>query len=221
MTTPETIVDPDRKELLAQLRRQALTLIQGTGGAQKLPEILRRAGDPRLLDIPIDGGAEDYPDSLLEMAIREYELDCARILIESGADPTQSRLGGGSLPVHVLACNAGGMTEETIHGFWDLLGAAGADFDAKDAKGWTPLHYAVHHGFAWTTQHLIQRGVRIDPMLLDPQRESEILPDGDEERRYAMEALRVVRSKLLQDSILSAMPSDGEPTPKALPGMTL
>lgn len=219
MTTPDATSDLEPKELLARLRKEAFLVIQNTGGASRLQEILKRAGDPRLLDIP--SASDDYPDTLLEWSIREFNLDCARILIDSGADPMQGQLGGGFLSVHVLACNAGGMTRETIEGFVELLSAAGADFDAKDDKGWTPLHYTVHHGFPWTTEVLIQRGVQIDPALLDPATEAEILPNDGEDLPYAVEALRVVRSLVMEQKLLSAMPNEGEPVAKPSLGMTL
>lgn len=210
---------------LAQLRKEALRVIQNSGDAEKLSEILREVDNPRLLDPKSND--KDFPDSLLEWSVREGSVDCVRLLLSTGADPTHSQLGGGFLPVHLLACAGKNFGRQTIGGIAQALSEAGADFNARDASGWTPLHHAVYSGSPWVAEFLISRGVEVDPRLVDdPEVRAKVIPDErEDDHPFAVEALavvqRVVRSGQLHDAILSAMPDEGEPAPKSSPAMTL
>ena len=206
---------------LAQLRKDALRVIQTSGKAEALAAILEMFDNPRLLDPK--SNADDYPDSLLEWAVREGSVDCVKLLLKTGADPKKSQLRPGFLPVHLMACCAKNMSKQQMRDMADALSAAGADFDALD-EDWSPLHYAIHSGSPWMVEILIERGVKVDPNLLDdPAVEAKLIPaEGEDDHPYALEALRVLRSKLLEDSILSAMPGGGDgPATNASRGMTL
>lgn len=210
----------DAVERVARLRKHAIKVIGTSSAAKKLPEILKKVDDPRLLDSP--SSDQDQCDTLLEWAVQEGDIDSVRILLESGADPMQCGESG-VRSTHLLGSAPWGMKEETMRGIVTLLKDAGADFDVKDARGWTVLHHAIWNGAPDYCRTLIDCGVRIDPRLLnDRATESEIVPDSaGQYQPEADEALRTVRSIVLGQSLMSAMPSEGEPLAKPLIGMTL
>lgn len=222
MSSADTIHDSNiiRDGWLPLLREDAVKAIKGNG-VEKLSAILRMVDDARLLDAPQD--EHDWPASLLEWAVYEGSAACARVLVESGADPSSSRLLGGLRAVHLLARQAQFMEAEVVLQLTDLLSRAGADFDAKDADGWTPLHHAISNGSMRMATILIERGVWIDPKLLDdPEMDDQILPDDiGRMQEYAIDTLRDVRAMLLGQKILSAMPDEGAPAAKSSPAMTL
>lgn len=209
---------------VAQLRKDAIEVIRRTGSAEKLSEILRVVDDPRLLDRAVND--QEVPDSLLDWAILEGRVECARLLIETGADPMTSHHSHGFLPVHQLACSFQNGAKRKMLELVELLAAAGADFNAK-ARDWTPLHFAVLRGSPAVAEILIGRGAWIDPRFLDDRDMLEkIIPaEGDDDRPGALEALAMVQraasSQLLGESLLSAMPSEGDFLAKPPVGMTL
>lgn len=239
MTTPKATADRDsilrpvdtendrniiEDGRLPRLRKEAREAMKFTGGRKKLAAILEQLDNPRLLDAKSNSG--DYPDSLLEWAIREGDVGCARLLLATGADPKKSQLGGGFLPVHLLACGANQMDRKTIREFIDMLSDAGADFGAKDDQGWTPLHHAVYSGSTWFAEMLITRGAWVDPNFGDPAKECELIPQECEtDHPYAVKTLaavrRALRSKEIGEAILSAMPDEPEASANPAPGMTL
>lgn len=204
--------------LVAQLRLGAFTAIQNRD-TEKLQAILRKAGDPRPLDVQI--ATNDYSDTLLEWAIRHVALDAVRLLLESGSDPMQPRGNNGLTTLHMFACNSHAMRETSIRAIVDLLSGAGADFNAKDKEGWTPLHFAIFTGSPTLATVLIEHGVRVDPKLLeDAEMERRIVPPLGEMAHFsAAEALRTVRALALEKSMLEAMRGEGELANQ--PGMTL
>lgn len=212
---------PTPATAVAQLREEALSIIERAKGLEKLQEVLQSAGDPRLLDAPLPDDL--HRGGLLAWAVTKGEVDYGRILIESGADPMHAAGGDGFGPTHALGLFSYGMSEAAIHSFVEMLAAAGASFDAKDAKGYAPLHYAVGAGSSTLVQLLIERGVPIDPMLLDDASfEATITPrEGSGLRPRVIEALRIVRATAMKQNLLSAMPAEPEDGAKPSPGMTL
>lgn len=206
---------------IAALRTQAVEAIRIDRSAERLSEVLKKVDDPRLLDKPNE--KHDYWESLLEWSIREVAPECARLLIETGADPMKSQ-GRGFSSVHQLACSSKDMTQRQMLGFVELLSSAGADFNAMDDDGCTPLHFAVAWGSPAFAEILIGRGAPVDESLLDDLAQK-VPPEGDEDRPSALKALavveRAVRAQQLEESILSAMPAEGEPRVKPSTGMTL
>ena len=209
----------------AQLRKEAIEVIRRTGSAEKLSGILKKVDDPRLLDRAFS--EQEIPDSLLDWAILEGRVECARLLIAAGADPMSSHHGGGFLPVHYFGMSFQHRDEPRMRELAELLASAGADFEARCDRQWAPLHYAVLRGSPVLAEILISRGVWVDPRFLNDSTLLEnIIPDeGDDDRPGALEALtmvqRVASSRGLEESILSAMPAEGEPLAKPSAGMTL
>lgn len=202
---------------VSRLRRDAFWVIR-EDNLRKLQAILTDAKDPRLLDIPASD-EKHRRESLLEWCIRCGAINCARLLIETGADPMQSRMPKGLLSVHLWASHANPALndERSVRDFMQLLSAAGADFDAKTVYGWTPLHYAIYFSSPNCSQMLIERGAWIDPKLLEDSQ----LPDKLKNRAESVKALRLVRSMALEQSILSALSAEGGPPAKSSPAMTL
>lgn len=202
------------------IRAAALLEIQ-RGAADRLSALLRKVDDPRVLDVCTGEG--DFPETLLEWAIRWSAADCARLLIESGADPMHSRRLDDFRTTHYFGCHARLMGEDTLRSLVKMFSEAGADFDAKDAEGYTPLHYAINNGSPELAKILIVRGAWVDPLLLeDATMELRILPvQTNHVYEQACEALRLVRSLAMEQKILSAMTDEGEPTTKSSPRMTL
>lgn len=211
---------PLQSPLIGKLRNAAFRAIEARD-VRALSEILKKVDDPRVLDTK--AVVADWSDSLLEWSIKEEAIDCARLLLESGADPMWCGQGSGIVSVHVLAYSAVDMEEGLVRAFVDLLHAAGGDFNAKAGSGWTPLQYAIYNGASKLAEILIERGVDVDAKLLDPETaESEILPESSEEEHpKALEALRRVRSMVMERRILSAMDADPAANASSRPDMTL
>ena len=205
---------------MARLRLEALKAIQSRD-TEKLKAIMQQAGDPRLLDAKLGEG--DYQGTLLDWAIRSVALDAVRVLLDSGADPTHCQRDNGFSTLFTFACNSTGMKESSQRAIVEMLSAAGADLNATDKEGWTPLHYAIFTGAPQLAAILIEHGVRIDPKLLnDPETERRIVPPLGELTHFsATEALRTVRALVLERGILSAMSPEGDAAATPSPGIRL
>lgn len=211
---------------IPQLRKEAFKAIRSAGGAEHLSAVLGMLDNPRLLDAP--SSPDDERETLLEFAVQQEAVDCARVLLKSGANPMHSRLSSGFTAMHVLACNAAVMTERSMRELVALLVGAGADLDAKerhsnDCWRWTPLHYAIYNGSPKFAEILIESGATVDPRLLeDAEMEAKITPDPQEDNHQpALEALRLVRALAIEQRILAAMPDEPEGSAKPSTGMTL
>lgn len=205
---------------IENIRAAALLEIQ-RGAAERLAALLKKVDDPRVLDARC--GEADFPETLLEWSIKWSAIDCARLLLEGGADPMHCRRVDEFCTLHYFACTARGMNEETIRALVQALEAAGADFNVKDAESLTPLHCAINHGATILAKVLVEHGAHVDPMLLDDaMTELRILPvKTNVAYEQAREALRLVRSMAMERDILSAMPAEPEGDAKPSPGMTL
>jgi ankyrin repeat protein len=131
--------------------------------------LLDRGADPKVND-PRYGTA-------LHRAAEEGETEVAALLLARGADPN-ARTKDGATPLH-LAAYQHGWPHWKMVGLWDnvpvrtgpvdaapvvsVLAAHGADVNARDEKGWTPLHWAAYGGHRTVTKALLQAGA--DPSL--------------------------------------------------------
>jgi ankyrin repeat protein len=81
-------------------------------------------------------------ETALHLAARKGNMECASLLLESGADiEAKDYLGRSALQ---LAAELG--QREIVH----LLTASGADLDAKDDRGWTSLHNAASISWSYS-----------------------------------------------------------------------
>jgi ankyrin repeat protein len=105
-------------------------------------------------------------DTLLHLAAAGYRVEIVTLLLASGADPNSSLNHRQSRPLHYAAdtcltskaCAASNQVE-TIR----CLLQAGADIDAPDKNGATPLHRAVRTRGADAVHFLLDAGC--DPLL--------------------------------------------------------
>lgn len=206
---------------LSDLRSQAIEAIE-MNDADELENILMMVDEhPRVLNIPSES---EWNWSLLEHAISDGSIECARVLAEFEIiDPARSRQSDGIMPAHFVMIHASSMRHEKAMKFINLLESAGADFNAKDSAGWTPLHHAIHCGESRIAQYLMGRGVWVDPKLISNRAMQKALTPADNEpwRQDAINTLRLVRSLAMERNILAAMPADGEAPAKPSTGMTL
>lgn len=111
-----------------------------------------KEGSKDIVELLVGKGAEvnakDYRDwTPLHEAARTGHLDVAEVLLANGADLEAISKDGGPLakdvdagtPLHVAARNDHQDVAE-------LLLAKGANVNAKDYRGWTPLHDAINNG---------------------------------------------------------------------------
>lgn len=215
-------IHPSDLAEIALLRQQAVTAIRSTGGAETLSWILRQVRDPHVLD-HLPRAASNHPGTLLDISIGRVAIDCSRLLVAAGADPMHPVRADGIRAAHALAATANSMVDETIHAYVELLGGAGADFGAEDARGFTPLHYAIRSGSSTLAKLLIERGVSIDPKLQgDAELEASLIPSRSASLYpHACEALRLVRSLALERALLTGMSTCTEGGPGPTPAITL
>jgi len=123
-----------------------------TGDLERLGTLL--AADPSLAKArSADGG------TALHFAAFFAQPECARRLLATGADPSVHATGfGGVAPLHSAVASRS-------HAIVAMLLDAGADPNARQERGYRPLHGTAFHGLTETADLLIAHGA--DPTLKD------------------------------------------------------
>ncbi|HUQ39136.1 MAG TPA: ankyrin repeat domain-containing protein [Acidimicrobiales bacterium] len=103
------------------------------GNADRLAELLDR--DPAAKD-------RFAPDGFTALQLAAFfgRVDATQVLLDHGADP--SPVARNDMKVQALHSATAGRHHEVV----ELLLAAGADVNARQQGGWTPLMQAAHHG---------------------------------------------------------------------------
>jgi ankyrin repeat protein len=106
----------------------------------------------------------------------------ARLLLAAGADHTlRSTNEAGNQPLHAATA---GKQQDVI----ELLVESGADINAQDARGWTPLNIAAHDGPIATIRYLLAHGA--DPGIPNNEGRTPLQTAEHEGRDAAAEVLR-------------------------------
>ncbi|MEN6426655.1 MAG: ankyrin repeat domain-containing protein [Phycisphaerales bacterium] len=148
----------------------ALTLLPG--GCKKGPSGVQRslhdaavAGDlvgvQRLLSDGVDVNSRDREGyTALHHAARQAHQELVKLLIEKGAEVNVVAGAGGETPLHaaVVCVYRDPVVKVGEKSVVRLLAAAGADLNAADADGATPLHRATSLGNARAVKHLLAAG---------------------------------------------------------------
>ena len=103
-------------------------------------------------------------DTPLHLAAAGYRVEIARLFLAAGAEPNARRNMRHSTPLHYAAdgCQiANGWNPKRQVEMIRCLLEAGAEIDAPDKNGATPLHRAVRTRCAAAVQHLLEAGCDI------------------------------------------------------------
>jgi uncharacterized protein len=128
------------------------------GATARVAELLDR--DPSLLNAYSGDGF--FP---LALAAFFGHAETVRLLLARGADPAQAARN--PMKIQALHSAVTGSLESV-----KLLVEAGAPVNAKQDKGWTPLHEAVNRGDVEMTRYLLDHGA--DPKLQNDEGKSAI-----------------------------------------------
>lgn len=138
-------------------------------------------GDVEKVKLLISAGADVNAknkdgDTALHIASKQCRVEIAEILVAKGADVSvKDRIA--QTPLHYVGSGlflaehgrglnetAGTLSERRIRKMGELLITNGADVNAAYPAGglWTPLHYAVRHGYKGLAEVLIAKGADIN-----------------------------------------------------------
>lgn len=157
--TPLVLAIANRHEDIARflLQKGANAAVTDSAGYTPL-HVAASTASTAMVELLLSRGAKvDTASSIgrtpLFEAISSERWDNARLLIEKGAD-VHSNIGGGA--ALIVAARHGGT--ELLS---SLLGR-GVDVRAKDAAGWTALHYAAMNGHRDAAELLIRKGADVN-----------------------------------------------------------
>jgi len=151
-----------------------------------------RSGEFRLLTAALNDpafkGQIDAPDVLgltpLVEAIRNYKTDCARLLLNAGADPLAYDIEG-QTPVHHLVRFG---TDTMFPLFASVLAKKGCDWNVPTKFGkLTPLHIAARDGLSSGLDFLLRQNV--DITVQDSRGQTPLMTAVTSERTWIVRAL--------------------------------
>ena len=95
----------------------------------------------------------------LHLAVNEMHVDCVKLLVESGANVKIKSKEEGKTPLHELAWGRqeDAQSEKEI---CEILLAAGADVNAENDIGATPLVYAITYERPWLVKRFLEAGAK-------------------------------------------------------------
>jgi len=105
-------------------------------------------------------------DTALHVAAAGYRVEIAKLLLKTGADPTSAMNHRRSQPLHYAADGyiiSDSWNEKNQVAMIELLLKAGAEINAQDKNGATPLHRAVRTRCAAAVKCLLEAGA--DPRI--------------------------------------------------------
>ncbi len=155
---------------------------------------------PDFVALLLEHGADPDPvapfvGTPLGAATQWDKLDCVAPLLRGGADPNARDATMGHTPLH----NLGDSTAADAFEYAQTLVDAGADLEARDDRGYTPLLWAVRMGRGRTVSALIDAG-------------ADIAARDDEGTPVLLMALRFHRreiAKSILQRIVGDVPSEG------------
>ena len=156
-----------RENLVRALRPRKVELdvfeAAALGDVDRLAELIDP--DPRLVN-------EYAPDGFFPLGLAAFfkHADAAQVLLERGADANQQSRHAQIVvrPIHAAAADGGSV--EIARRLLD----AGADVNAKQPGGFTPLHAAAQDGNAELAELLLARGAHPEARLDDGRTAAEV-----------------------------------------------
>ncbi|KAK7957652.1 hypothetical protein PG988_012500 [Apiospora saccharicola] len=121
--------------------RTPLSLAAATGSTEVFRALMEHGADPQLLG--------DQGESPLHLAAASGFAEILQFLLETKA--TDIELRDTSRDATPLSLAARWRRRDAVR----LLASQGASLDVRDNTGWTPLHWAVHHGDKLLVRYLV------------------------------------------------------------------
>lgn len=132
------------KVVEALLKNGAAVNAQDTDGNTPLHHLVAKSS-AKVLQLFLDSGADvtlknHHEEVPLFEAVRNSNHEVVQLLLDHGSDVNSLETGSGSTPLHEAArCNDGESHLKVAR----ILAKKGANFEATDERGRTPLHYLV------------------------------------------------------------------------------
>jgi len=153
-TAPEEVICTTPRELVNELDQQgrnALAWACAKGDLRKVEKLLKMGADPNI------GDSEGRtPLHHLANKVGSANEPCLDELLNHGADVDVRNRRGGT-PLHDFTFSST-CTASSIEKFY----LKGANLNAQDGDGWTPVHWAVRHGNIEIIDKLVQHGADLE-----------------------------------------------------------
>ena len=136
--------------------RTPLHVARDAGNAPVADRLIELGADPQAVDDRGRAPGAPFCDWTEWGAFRELTVEDVRSCLEAGGDPNLT-VEHGLTPLHVLALGLGVHSVAFATAFID----AGADLEARDQDGRTPLHSAAAAGFSELLRTLLESGADV------------------------------------------------------------